>query len=145
MKYQTISQGRAANLSGKEFEEYIASILDSLDIQYETQTKYTNLYGSPRARMDFYVPLLNLYIECKNQNVGGSVDEKIPFCLANLLAQDGDSILVLGGRHFATERGQHIIEWAKEFVDGTKCKVLYQDDFADTMQLCINNQYHKEQ
>ena len=94
MNNEFLPQGAKANLSGKEFEEHIATILDSLDIQYETQVKYINLYGSPRARIDFYIESLNLYIECKNQNVSGSVDEKIPFCLANLLEQDGNSLFV---------------------------------------------------
>ncbi len=134
MNNEFLPQGAKANLSGKEFEEHIEIILDSLDVQYETQVKYTNLYGSPRARIDFYIESLNLYIECKNQNVSGSVDEKIPFCLANLLEQDGNSLLVLGGNHFKSQRGQHILEWAKEYVENKPCEVVYEDEFAVAIQ-----------
>jgi len=130
------SQGAAANRSGKEFENHIASLLDSLDIAYDTQVPYKNLYGSDMARMDFYIPSKHLYIECKNQNVSGSVDEKIPFCIENLLGQvgEGNSMLVLGGAHFATQRGQDVYSWANKRVENTSCSVVLEDEFVVSIQ-----------
>jgi len=107
-----LTQGAQANLNGKMFENQIEYIIEGMCMlaatNYESQVPYTNLYGSDRARMDFCINgKINLNIECKYQKVSGSVDEKIPFCIENLLKQDKDGVLVLGGHHFYTARGEN--------------------------------------
>ena len=127
-----LTQGAQANLNGKMFENRIESIIQGKTANYESQVPYTNLYGSDRARMDFCIKgKINLNIECKYQKVSGSVDEKIPFCIENLLKQDKDGVLVLGGHHFYTPRGEKILAWAENTLKNTKVSVVRADDFSD--------------
>ena len=108
---KTITQGAKANLNGKTFELQCEELLANNGIDFETQVPYTNLYGSSRCRIDLVVN--KLHIECKFQNVSGSVDEKIPYCLHNL-EQFGGGLVILGGDHWRTERGKTIREWAND-------------------------------
>ena len=127
---EALSQGAQATFSGKQFEQRIETIIQSKTADYISQAPYTNLYGSNRARMDFYINgTIDLNIECKFQKVSGSVDEKIPFCIENLLKQDKDGVLVLGGHHFDTPRGELILAWAKERLAEERVSVVRADEF----------------
>lgn len=56
--------------------------------------------------MDFFIPKLNLAIDCKNQQVSGTADQKLPFVLENLkLFNSVKSLLVLGGLHYYSNEG----------------------------------------
>jgi len=134
-----LTQGAQANLNGKMFENQIEYIIEGMCMlaatNYESQVPYTNLYGSDRARMDFCINgKINLNIECKYQKVSGSVDEKIPFCIENLLKQDKDGVLVLGGHHFYTARGEKILAWAENTLKNTKVSVVKADGFSDYLE-----------
>ena len=127
-----LTPGATANLNGKTFENRIEYIIQGKTANYESQVPYTNLYGSNRARMDFYINgKIDLNVECKFQKVSGSVDEKIPFCIENLLKQDKDGVLVLGGHHFYTPRGELILAWAKEKLENERVSVVRADSFSD--------------
>ena len=112
---EALTPGATATLNGKQFEKRIENVIQSKTANYKAQSPYTNLYGSPRARMDFHINgTIDLNIECKFQKVSGSVDEKIPFCIENLLRQNKKGVLVLGGSHFYTTRGELILAWAEK-------------------------------
>jgi len=98
----TVSQGAKANYSGQKLEQEVASILADLDIDFESQVKFTDCYGNTRAKMDFMVD--DLAIECKRQEVGGTADQKIPFVYENL-SMFKRGLLVLDGAHFHSRQG----------------------------------------
>lgn len=123
-----MKQGAKANLTGATFEQLVARILTENSIEYKTQVKYTNLYGSNRCKIDFVVD--EVYIECKFQNVSGSVDEKLPFCLLNL-EQFENGMVILGGDHWYTERGEHIRQCCEQgALSQYKSEVILFEDFA---------------
>ena len=132
----TSIQGQTANLSGSQFENEVAKRLQNVELEYETQVKFTNIYGSNMAKIDIYVPLINLYIECKNQNVGGSVDEKVPFVvenLKNIVAKDNsaEAMVVFGGTHWKGSRGKKIVNWAKTQCNCEHLNAFYLDEFEN--------------
>ena len=129
----SLGQGAKANWTGANFEDKMEDFLRFAGYEYETQVKYTNLYGSNRCKIDFVVvnSLGNpVHIECKFQNVSGSVDEKLPFCLHNL-EQFDNGLVLLGGNHWKTERGVLIRTWADSaYVRGVfKSKVVLAEEF----------------
>lgn len=97
-----VSQGAKANYSGQKLEQEVASILTNLDIDFQSQVKFTDCYGNSRAKMDFMVD--DLAIECKRQEVGGTADQKIPFVYENL-SMFKRGLLVLDGAHFHRREG----------------------------------------
>jgi|TARA_R110002110_G_scaffold21796_1_gene85942 galactitol-specific phosphotransferase system IIB component len=127
----TLSQGARASQSGKSLENKIESVLQELDLEYEAQVNFTNIYNRPTAKMDFYVPAYNMYMEVKNQNVAGSVDEKIPFCIANLLKVDGRGVFIYGGSHFNTPRGQSIINYAIDKTLDSDVEIVHEANLKD--------------
>ena len=46
----TSIQGQTANLSGSEFENEVAKRLQNVGLEYQTQVKFTNIYGSNMAK-----------------------------------------------------------------------------------------------
>lgn len=98
----TQSQGAKANYSGQKLEAQVESILQSLDLDYQKEVRFTDCYGNSRSRMDFMVD--DLAIECKRQNVGGTADQKIPFVYENL-SMFKRGLLVLDGDHFHRREG----------------------------------------
>ena len=97
-----VSQGAKANYSGQKLEQEVSSILTNLDINFESQVKFTDCYGNSRAKMDFMID--DLAIECKRQEVGGTADQKIPFVYENL-SMFKRGLLVLDGAHFHRREG----------------------------------------
>ena len=76
-----------ANRSGAAAEHIIACILDGRDYRQQVPL-CDSIYGHP-MRVDFVVMGLAGYpcgiaIEVKRQGVSGSVDEKIPYAIANI-------------------------------------------------------------
>lgn len=119
-----LSQGARANLSGKQLEHEVESILEAQELDYRTQKPFQGVYAKT-CKMDFYVDSpLRIAIECKAQNVAGSVDEKIPYVMLNLEAIDADvAILVMEGEHF--DNKPQIMTWAKSYAhDRTTSKKL---------------------
>lgn len=98
----TESQGAKANYSGQKLEAQVESILQSLDLNYQKEVQFVDCYDNSRSRMDFMVD--DLAIECKRQNVGGTVDQKIPFVYENL-SMFKRGLLVLDGEHFHRREG----------------------------------------
>jgi DNA adenine methylase len=102
-----------ANFNGQATENEVAHILRDLNVNYETQHKYTSIYKTT-VKMDFLVKYKTgtIGIEVKSQKVGGSVDEKLPYVFHN--AKDyyktTYSVIVLKGNGFRNGA----IEWLKE-------------------------------
>lgn len=72
---------------------------------------YTSIYGSNRSKSEFGLVAPGgaiTRIECKWQNVPGSVDEKFPYVVENALAvPERQVLIVVGGDGFK----QAAIEW----------------------------------
>ena len=131
-----VSQGAKANYSGQKLEKEVASILTNLDIDFQTQVKFTDCYGNSRAKMDFMIN--DLAIECKRQQVGGTVDQKIPFVYENL-SMFKKGLLVLDGEHFRNREGllnylnskrSSFFYWC--FVEQLEDWLIEQTDFGKT-------------
>jgi hypothetical protein len=98
-----------ANINGKQFEDKCFNILEELDIKILKQ--YTTIFNR-KGRLDYYLPELDIGIECKYQQVGGSVIEKLPYTLLNLNSLPFyKTILVFGGKYLETHHD--FILWAK--------------------------------
>ena len=127
-----MKQGEKAVHNGREFERLCEKLLEDNGYTFETQVPYTNLYGSNRCKIDIVVD--ELHIECKFQDGSGSVDEKIPFCLHNL-EQFGGGLIILGGRHWESERGKLIRKWANEQPEFNTRVLTYDEVVEDIHQI----------
>lgn len=124
-----MSQGGNANISGDRLEKRVESLLSPYT--YIRQHKYTSIYGH-NAKMDFYVVDLDLAIECKNQDVNGSVAEKIPFVLESFEMHNAKNcLLVLGGRYWPTRPG--IKSWVtnKSLSSSKNILAVYEDEVGE--------------
>jgi len=111
-----VSQGAKANYSGQKLEQAVENILKGFGLSYHSQVKFTDIYGNPRSKMDFYIEDFDLGIECKRQEVGGTADQKMPFVVKNLEkfpAKNG--LIVLDGAHFHARIGIH------DYLNSEKC------------------------
>lgn len=118
-----MKQGTKANLNGSKLETRIALILDTLDIDYIKQDKFVSIYNY-NAKMDFYIPSLDLAIEAKNQEVSGSVSEKLPYVVLNLEKHSAkNGLIVLGGSYWKNKTGifDWIINFSKSFNTNINC------------------------
>lgn len=111
-----MNQGALANKAGASLESIIQKLLIKYKIGYTSQSIFTGIYGG-KNKMDFIFKLNDkIYaMEVKNQNVAGSVDEKIPYCMLNGASIETDGfILILEGSHFEKKTG--IKKWALNFI-----------------------------
>jgi len=103
-----ISQGANAVKSGQHLETELAVIMQGNELTLETQVKFTDCYNNPRSKMDFYIPELDLAIECKRQMGSGTADQKLPFVVENFKKFPSKySLLVLDGDHYKNRTGIH--------------------------------------
>jgi site-specific DNA-adenine methylase len=138
-----MKQGTRANFTGRELEDFVASILEKRGYTKVEQRKFEpsehlnqpiyarrydagkNVYGTA-SRVDFvlYHPKKHhkcLIIEAKWQQTGGSVDEKYPFLILNIKNQHPyETILILDGGGY--KRGA--CEWIRSQV-GDNFKALF--------------------
>jgi hypothetical protein len=127
-----LSQGAKANVNGAKLESRIEALLISLGIDYVTQHRYDSIYKH-RAKMDFYLPLYDIAIEAKNQEVAGSVAEKIPYVMANFEAHPAKSgILVFGGAFWKTRPG--IVDWAKNYSCSKFIAVAFEEELESILK-----------
>lgn len=105
-------QGSRANKAGKKLEEMVAAEFMKrgiYPISYKEWQKrkpanalvrnvpYVNIYGRP-ARTEFLLVregFSNVRIECRSQQVAGSVDEKLPYMFANSVACEEHTVLLV--------------------------------------------------
>lgn len=101
-----ISQGAKAVQSGQKLESFINDAILAEGYTSQSQVKFTDCYNNSRSKMDFYVPELDLAIECKRQVVSGTADQKLPFVVSNLAMFPSDKgLLVLDGDHYHARAG----------------------------------------
>jgi len=74
---------------------------------------YTKGGNKNFGKMEFFIPYLNLAIECKCQNVSGTAREKIFYTIVNLSKQPFSSILLYQGNYF----DQLFVDYAQDFID----------------------------
>lgn len=105
-----MSQGGNANINGARLEKRVEILFDCYTVEYDKQHKYKSIYDH-NAKMDFYIPVIDTAIECKNQEGSGSVAEKIPYVMESFEQHPAkNGLLVLGGAYWATKPG--IKAWA---------------------------------
>lgn len=84
-----MNQGAKANRSGHSAEQIIACVLKEHGFNFKRQYKICDsIYGHP-VRIDFFIENAEGYpnglaIECKWQDVSGSIDEKFPYLVLNI-------------------------------------------------------------
>ncbi len=106
-------QGALAVISGQKLETIVENTLLKYFPKHEikARAKFTNIYNK-NGKMDFAVERSGIVIECKRQKVCGTVDQKIPFVLANLEKVKANlGILMLDGDWYRQQTG--LVEWAK--------------------------------
>jgi hypothetical protein len=129
-----MSQGGNANINGARLEKRVEYLLDIARIIYNKQHKYTSIYGH-NAQMDFYIPALDLAIECKNQEGAGSVAEKIPYVMEAFLQHPAkNGLLIFGGSYWATKPG--IKAWAESRAkqSGKNIQIIYEQDLESWLE-----------
>lgn len=132
MTVLTPSSGGRANSAGRSAEHLIYCFLEHRG--YNVQSQYlagTNIYGG-RLYIDVFCTGIRqfpdgLAVESKWQSTGGSVDEKLPYLIANIQEQyPCPAVIVVAGG--GTRPGA--ILWAKTKVDGQKLiNVLSLEEF----------------
>lgn len=129
-----MSQGKNANVNGLNLEKRVEAVLASYNISFTKQHKYKSIYGHD-AKMDFYIPSLDVAIECKNQEGSGSVSEKIPYVLESFQQHPASSgLLILGGSYWPTKPG--IMQWAqqKSSLSSKLIRIIYFENFGDWIE-----------
>jgi len=116
-----MKQGTKANLTGKIFHQNMVNYLRSWGYITKPPPLYEALWGSgtQRNQADIYLPELNTQIECKFQGVSGTVDQKAFAELYNAhqRIKCDHYILLFGGIHWESLRGNNIYKSAKEFAN----------------------------
>lgn len=117
-----MNQGAFANATGSGAENLLACILRERGYEFERHCKICKSVYGHAIRVDFFITNIPAYphglvIECKWQDVAGSVDEKFPYLVLNIKERfPCPAIIVVDGR------GQRdgAITWLKNQVDGDK-------------------------
>lgn len=89
--------------SGRLLEKLVYQELNKIsNVRITSQYKYSDIFGA-KAKMDFVVEKLNknklnmnkYFIECKNHNVPGSLDQKFSYYIENIRQDkyDGNSLI----------------------------------------------------
>lgn len=139
---------QGANYTGSVLEKFVGDRLVERGYQFVDRTKFkaamyleqpiystqvdigASIYGTKR-KCDFiiYHPELwpeGLVIECKWQQIGGSVDEKFPFTVHNIKEQSPyRTVLLLGGGGYKRSAE----EWVRNQVDDKLLHVFNMSQF----------------
>lgn len=122
-----MSQGARANDSGKVAEDAIEATLDRCAIAYDREyIACLGIYNTP-IKVDFYLRPRGTYsaglvIESKWQDVGGSVDEKLPYLVANIKAcYPCPAVIVIDGTGFRPGA----VLWLRQQADGERLIAVY--------------------
>ena len=126
-----MQQGTKANVNGSRLENRIEQKLSNLSIKYIKQHKYDSIYNH-QGKMDFYLPDIDTAVEAKNQEVSGSVAEKIPYVMFSFEKHPAvHSLLVLGGNYWKTSPG--IINWAKNYANSSSkhINIIFEEELEE--------------
>ena len=113
-----MQQGSKANHSGQKFEKEVSLWLESNGHTVKPSPQYEALWGTgkERNRADIYLPESDTQLELKRQAVPGTCDQKAFAELWNAHERIKCShyILILGGSHWDSTRGNNIYQGAKK-------------------------------
>ena len=126
-----MSQGGNANKNGRKLEKRVEAEILKTPLEYITQHRYDSIYGH-RAKMDFYFPEIDVAVEAKNQEGGGSVAEKLPYVMHSFEAHPASrGLLVLGGAYWKTKPG--ILAWAENYAESSEMdiEIIFEEDFKE--------------
>jgi hypothetical protein len=135
----TISSGTKANITGNRLEKFVEQALQDAGYieflghklqvfdnrktiggkQYLKQLRVGETIYSTSRKCDFFIVNRDkfendLIIECKWQQSGGSVDEKYPFLLHNIVKTGIPTVILLDGGGFK----RAAMKWLKDQVGG---------------------------
>lgn len=126
------TQGQRANQNGQTAEIVIDAVLHQKRLAAVRQYPIgLGIFGTP-IRVDFYLPIApgypsGLILEAKWQEVGGSVDEKLPYLLANIQhCYPSPAIVVIDGLGFRSGA----IAWLRTQVGGNLIAVQNLQEFV---------------
>ncbi len=150
-----IRQGTQANLSGNLLEETVQNVFKKKGfivaryIEWQsrperfgrelllTNAKYETIYGH-KGTTEFLLLSerfsMNIRIECKWQQVSGSVDEKLPYLYLNCIEAmpEDHIIIIIDGQGWK----EGAINWLKEAVSMKKyTSTAHRDKIIDVMDL----------
>lgn len=126
-----LSQGARANHSGRSAEEVISTILLRRSCIFERQKFIGRSIYDSDLYADFYITTrddypIGLIIESKWQDVGGSVDEKLPYLVLNIKeCYPCPAIIVLHGGGFRAGAEQ----WLRRQIDAKLIHVFRLEEF----------------
>lgn len=135
MKLSSITNSNRANYNGQKFEHDIMSLLDLNEIKYEYQKKLLlpGIYGGI-VKCDFYLTEHNIIIECKYQAVPGTVDEKYPYVVENLLSQNCPVFFL----YYGDGMRSGAIGWLKsKEIENPNLKVFNFSEFKNILEIGI--------
>lgn len=98
---------------------------------------YTTIYGTPgRREWCVFTRTEAIPIECKFQDGGGSVDEKMPYIARSFIEHDDQEMFVVfAGPYWMRGRGAKAVEWLRKEsrqikrLHGKTLRVFFLDDF----------------
>ena len=127
-----MNQGSKANYSGRKLEREVelfligcgveslkySDYMDGMNNIVLKQPPYRSIYNN-NSRLDFLLKLHgkdDIWIECKQQNVAGSVDEKLPYIMENAIHSliNGKVIIILEGNGFKPGAVEYMKSRSKE-------------------------------
>ena len=164
--YKIESQGRAANISGQKAEFSAQEMLLEKGLQSRRlDYRAANSHDCCRyKKTDHYVESLQLVVECKHQDVGGTADQKLENEIHNATLNFSDAntrfqgikkirhyVILLSGKHWQKEINQHKVENAKLLVEKFKLHpdtfmgdletidIIYKEQFPNYLEKIKNN------
>lgn len=149
-----MTDGTHANKTGRVLENLVENTFGSHGFQIVMHSKYikkpekygddlvikhapyTNIYGM-KGRSEFLVKSkkfnLNIRIECKWQQVSGSVDEKFPYLYLNVLEQIEEPFVIIICDGSGARTGS--IQWLRDSVSEEKFRGLNPDYKAKRIEV----------
>lgn len=121
-----LTDASVANKSGKNLEKQLKNLLNYYNIPYVYQKE-------GNFEIDFIIQIGNkkIYVDCTNQNVGGSVEEKLPHKVWKYWKKyNFDEIYIIKGNH---DIGKCVISHLKddEFIRGYKTHIVRLEQFIN--------------
>ena len=99
--------------SGRELENEVADLAESLGLQVKRQVKVGRRLWGQERKIDLIltdtVQRKSLGIECKYQGGSGSADEKIPATIADIAAWPIQGLVVFKGDGFTANMRSYLI------------------------------------
>ena len=140
-----MNQGAKANMSGSMFHEGVEIFLTKKGFKTQQPPGYEAFWagGTRLNQADIHIPEKDIQIECKYQKVPGSVDQKIHSEIVNAHYNNpcNHYILLLGGEHWESPRGNNIYEGAKKVARDLSLSPLAPDTGAKKVSVMKETEF----